>query len=204
MCHIILFIVPLPLQIHLAGQRRAEGVAAPRTPAQDSAMPSITCPHCDAELRVKSAALGTKVRCPECDRRFTAPEDDEDDEDDGRAARDEPDERRPRRKAASGMKMPLCMTAVVSSRSSSSAASLTPEDWCRIALASARARRPHDRLGATFLGEGFVPGDLRSAGRHSRLRGAGESVPSPGQAALAHRNPRPLARRIRTDGHSGV
>jgi predicted Zn finger-like uncharacterized protein len=73
-------------------------------------MPSITCPHCDATVRVGRADLGRKIRCPECDKRFIADEDDEDDDVDGRAARDEPDERRPRRKATSGMKMPSCMT----------------------------------------------------------------------------------------------
>ena len=71
-------------------------------------MPSITCPHCDSTVRVGRDDIGRKIRCPECDKRFVATEDDEDD--DGQATRDEPDERRPRRKAASGLKMPSCMT----------------------------------------------------------------------------------------------
>ena len=72
-------------------------------------MPSINCPHCDSTVRVGRADLGRKIRCPECDKRFVAAEDDEDDDGDVQATRDDRDEPRPRRKAASGMKVPSCM-----------------------------------------------------------------------------------------------
>src|SRR4051794_15645982 len=71
-------------------------------------MPSIFCPHCDAELRVKSTAIGNKIRCPECDKSFVA--DDADDAGDVEVVRSRKGRAAAPSSARSGMKMPSCLT----------------------------------------------------------------------------------------------
>src|SRR5438552_1744494 len=43
-------------------------------------MPRIRCPGCKGVLRIDESILGRAVRCPKCQRRFTAPSAEEDDE----------------------------------------------------------------------------------------------------------------------------
>lgn len=44
--------------------------ATPKKPVEEKAV--ITCPHCEAKLRLNSSILGKKIRCPACQDSFTA------------------------------------------------------------------------------------------------------------------------------------
>ena len=40
----------------------------------------VVCPECDTTLRVRTAAPGTKLRCPKCQKVFPIPAEDEPEE----------------------------------------------------------------------------------------------------------------------------